>query len=331
MSDRPSSEVQAAYAAWRNGALVAPLAGRAQIELAGADRASFLHQLTTNHIKGLEAGHGCEAFLCNSQGKTIGHGYIYAGAESHVLDSAPGQAETLYKHLDRYLIREQVTLRDRSNEWGECVLAGPRAADTLRQLGCEPPIEDGRHVAAEVAGIAVSLRRWNYLAGDCWLLSLAAEQLPALIDALAGAGATRGDEVAVEIARHESGTPRFGDDLTNENLPQELSRDSSAISFVKGCYLGQETVARIDAHGHVNRLFAGLRFDGEELPARGASLLVDDKPVGQITSACWSLALDRPLAFAYLRRAFAKPGQLIQSPSGTAQVVSLPLAALAAS
>jgi folate-binding protein YgfZ len=114
--------------------------------------------------------------------------------------------------------------------------------------------------------------------------------------------------------------------MTAENLPQEIDRNPQAISFTKGCYLGQETVARIDALGHVNRMLRGVRFSCDSVPVAGTPLFSDspDRPVGQVTSSCWSPRLEAPLAMAFLRRGNHEPGTRLNSELGAAEVVQLP-------
>jgi folate-binding protein YgfZ len=130
---------------------------------------------------------------------------------------------------------------------------------------------------------------------------------------------------ALEALRIEHGFPLYGRDLTDKSLPQELARDDSAISFVKGCYLGQETVARIDALGHVNKLLVGVSFWGDQVPPDGMELTADGQMIGSVTSATYSPRLRRPLALAYVRHGFAKPGATLGSQWGNAEVVRLPL------
>src|SRR5262249_52381639 len=112
---------------------------------------------------------------------------------------------------------------------------------------------------------------------------------------------------------------------TDDNLPQEVGRDAQAISFTKGCYLGQETVARIDALGHVNQLLVGLRCDSSNLPSCGSALSVDGKSVGHVTSAVWSPTLHAALALGYVRRSHAKSRTKVLTSAGLAEVVSLPI------
>jgi folate-binding protein YgfZ len=127
------------------------------------------------------------------------------------------------------------------------------------------------------------------------------------------------------MARIEAGTPLFGQDITEKNLPQEVARDALAISFTKGCYLGQETVARIDALGHVNQTLCGLRFAGPDSPPPGTELTIDDKVVAHVTSAAFSPRLGGPLALGYVRRGHTLPGTAFTSSRGPASVVKLPL------
>jgi folate-binding protein YgfZ len=171
----------------------------------------------------------------------------------------------------------------------------------------------------------VLVKRVSFLTAPSYFLQARLGSLATIGGALAAAGAMPCGSEAVEMARLEAGTPLFGQDITDDNLPQEIGRDALAISFTKGCYLGQETVARIDALGHVNRLLAGLKFSGTSVPAPGLALRSCDKVVGHITSAAWSPKLGAPLALALVRRAQAKLGTTLASDAGSAEVVKLPL------
>jgi folate-binding protein YgfZ len=138
---------------------------------------------------------------------------------------------------------------------------------------------------------------------------------------LRGAGAIECGPAAIDAFRIEAGMPLYGRDITIENLPQEVNRNAQAISFTKGCYLGQETVARIDALGHVNRLLVGVRIAGKQVPSDGAELTIDGKAVGHVTSAAFSPRLGKAVALAYVRTTSAKPGTRLQSAAGEAEVV----------
>jgi folate-binding protein YgfZ len=119
--------------------------------------------------------------------------------------------------------------------------------------------------------------------------------------------------------------PSYGVDFNEENLPQEVGRDRQAISFTKGCYLGQETVARIDALGHVNLRLAGVRFFGSDVPASGTELTREGRSVGSVSSAAFSPKLEAPIALAMIRREAMSPGTRLESSSGACEVTALPI------
>lgn len=327
------TDTQLQFNAWQPGyeALVqraglADLGARTQIELTGKDRAAFLHNLCTNEVRKLSAGQGCEAFLTTVQGKTLGHVFVWMGPESTVLDTVPGQSETLLKHLDHYLVCEQVELADRTEAWHELLLAGPNSAALLSRLSAAP-VPAGRlaHVQTELAGKPVSIRRTDIAGPESYLISVSSRDVEVIRAALLAGGAEATSNEAFEAARIEQGFPLFGPDFSDKNLPQELARDPWAISFVKGCYLGQETVARIDALGHVNKTLVGLRFEGFEVPPVGAELTVDNQVVGQVTSATYSPKLAVPVALGFVKRGPNAIGSRLESNFGPVEVVALPL------
>ena len=315
------------YQALTSGAGVGDLTGRSRIALRGSDRTRFLHSFCTNDIQRLTPGMGCEAFLTNHQGKTVGHVYVFCSDDALLLDSVPGQAAAVITHLDRFVISDDVTFEDLTPATGELLVAGPQAGSVLaRIVPGELPTEPWQHREAEIAGTRVRLAKADFLLPESFLLTTPIGSIEALERALIEAGGVRCGFAAVEAMRIESGTPLFGSDITAENLPQEIGRDKQAISFTKGCYLGQETVARIDAMGHVNRLLVSVRIlDALAVPPPGTELTSGGKVAGQVTSAAWSPRLDQPLAFALVRRAQAAPGTRLDSACGTAEVVRLPL------
>jgi tRNA-modifying protein YgfZ len=316
----------AQYAALTEGVGIAELPGRTILAVTGADRTHILHSFSTNDIKKLNVGGGCEAFITSSQGKTLGHVLIFCEANQHVMDTAPGQAATLLAHFDRYVITEDVQLTDRSSELVELLIAGPKAAELLHGVsGSKPPVELLAHTSATIAGRAIVLRRVEHSGPNAYFVQATAGDATAIAVALTDAGAVRCGPPAVESGRLEAGIPLFGLDITPDNLPQEVARDAQAISFTKGCYLGQETVARIDALGHVNRLRVGLKLEGKEIPPSGTILLAGEQQVGHISSAAWSPRLNAPLAMGYVRRQHAKNGSVLAWSAGMAEVIALPL------
>jgi folate-binding protein YgfZ len=296
------------------------------IEVTGADRASFLHSFTTNDVKKLPAGRGCEAFVTSPQGKTLGHVLILNRGPSLLLCGAPGQATTLISHFTRYIISEDLTLRDLCNAWTALLVAGPQAAAVLRAAtGSNPPADSLALADISISQSSAILFRTEYAGAASSMLLLEAGAATSAIAACESEGAIRCGDGAVEMARVEAGVPLFGRDITDDNLPQEIGRDKQAISFQKGCYLGQETVARIDALGHVNRQLVGLKFDSATVPPAGLTLAADGKEVGHVTSAVWSPKLAAPLAIGLVRRQQAKAGTRLASSHGEAVIVQLPV------
>jgi len=290
------------YQALRAGQSIIELTGWSSISISGNDRQAFVHNFCTNDIKRLTPGTSCEAFFTNVKGRTIGHGLIGCRDEELVFIGPPQQGTRIIEHLDRYIMREDVQLTDTTTS--RCYL--------FLMSGETAPLN----------GLP-----WNLLgnrAGE--IIETSSEQLPALVSHYREQGWTPVGDEAFTAARIEAGFPLFGIDFNEENLPQEIGRDQQAISFTKGCYLGQETVARIDALGHVNQQIVGIRFYGADLPDSGTDLTLNGKPVGRVTSSTFSPQLGRPLALAMIRREANTPGTRLQSPAGECEVVVLPLA-----
>ena len=320
------SEYQAQYEALTNQCGYVQLSGRTQIEMTGADAVSFLNNLCTNDIKRLEPGTGCEAYLTTVQGKVLAHIFVFRTPNSLVIDTAPDQSETLLTHLDRYIITEDVTLADRTDQWAEILVAGPHAEQCLKSLGMtESLAEVSHHQQFQVGSTQAWARRVPFLQGFAAVIVIDSDSADALAKAIGEAGAVECANDVFHVVRIESGFPWFPLDISTDNLPQEVGRDEQAISFTKGCYLGQETVARLDALGHVNRMLTGVRLDGHEIPAAGGELLQQDKSVGRITSATFSPALDCTLALAYVRCSVIESPTPLKLESRSAEVVSLPL------
>jgi folate-binding protein YgfZ len=323
-----SSEFLVQHAALTSGTGLADLSGRTQLEIRGSDRVQLLNNFSTNDIKRLLPGHGCEAFITSPQGKTLSHVLVFCEPDRLLLDTSPGQAAMLIAHFDKYVISEDVQFVDRTQVQGEMLVAGAQSLRVLAELiGAELPVEMLASAKARVAGREVAIRRVEYAGPASVFVQTAPEDLNAVRDALLGLGAVNCGNEAVEAARLEAGFPLFGRDITEDNLPQEVGRDARAISFTKGCYLGQETVARIDALGHVNRSLVGLKFDSMEVPAAGTAVLSANKAAGQVTSSAWSGILNAPLAMAYVRRNQAAVGSRLSSAIGGAEVVALPVTA----
>jgi tRNA-modifying protein YgfZ len=289
------------YEALRSGYAVVELTGWSSTSVAGADRQAFLHNFCTNDVKQLKPGESCEAFFTNVKGKIIGHGVISCRENEFVILGAPGQAPRLIEHLDRYVIREDVKLSDSTRERSYLLVGrdvnDPNSSITWNILGT---------AAERIVELKTSDARES-------VAKLCNEKCIVASDAF-------------NAARIEAGFPLFGIDFDEDNFPQEIGRDMQAINFNKGCYLGQETVARIDALGHVNQRLVGVRFFGSEIPPAGTEVSRDNTKVGSLTSAIYSPLLQVPLALAMVRREANSPGSQLESSAGRCEVVTLPLA-----
>jgi tRNA-modifying protein YgfZ len=319
---KPESALLDEYAALTHGAGVADLP-RSLVALRGRDRATLLHKFCTQDVLGKQPGEGGEAFICNVQGKIVAYVYFFVGDDEILLDSAPGQGEAIIRHLDRYVITEDVTFHDRSAERGVVLLAGPQAAGWLPELapyGHAPwPLAD----ATTDGELDVAVRRAPLAGNDGYFLETARESAGRVCDHFAALGARLCSAAAVEMVRLEAAAPLYGVDITVENLPQEVQRDAVAINFRKGCYLGQETVARIDALGHVNKLWTPVKFPPAAELAPGSDLTAGEKVVGRVTSAAWSPRHGGPLALAYVRREHTTPGTPLACGAATGEVLPM--------
>ncbi len=318
----PELALVEAYTRALRGAAVVELPGMTEIHFTGADRGRFLHNLCTNDVLRLEPGRGCEAFVTNVQGKTIGHGLVFCESDRLAYVSSAGQASVLMPHWDRYLITEDVQLVDRSPELCHWLVLGPDAAmvvqratqaDGLAAQGMRPL--DHRTVHGESSDAQV--RFTPMLAAQAYLLAGSAGDRKFWRERMVAAGAEAAPVELFQMARLEACWPWFGWDITDRNLPQEVDRDALAISFRKGCYLGQETVARIDALGHVNRLLTRLESSDTLTPAPGTPLLLDGQTVGQVTSSAFSPSRGKGLVLAYVRCSARTPGLVLVTPEGS--------------
>jgi len=302
----PADEYRAATTA----AALFDLTGRTHIELTGGDRATFLHNFCSNDIKKLAAGQGCEAFVTNIKGRVLGHVFVFATETSLWLDADPGCGNDLVAHLDKYLIVEDVEIHHRSDELEELLCVGPEAGGLLGELlNIDAAGMPAYGVArAEVDGHPVQIRRTPWTGHPEWALVAPVVALPGLWDQLTGSGCQPAGALAFDALRIEAGTPRYGIDISEDNIAQEANRTERAISFTKGCYLGQEPIARLDALGHVNKLLCVLQVDSDQIPPAGATVMDDaGNEIGRVTSAALSPGAGQAVALAIVKASHAKP------------------------
>jgi tRNA-modifying protein YgfZ len=316
-------------------AVLFDVSDRGKLEVSGPDAAKFLHNMCTNDVVNLASGAGREALLTTGQAKIVAHVFIYHAHKGDFwLDAGPGMGEAVYKHLDHFHVAEQFELADRTQEWAQFHLAGPKATEVLgRALGEEPPaLLELEHVMRSVGSkISMPIRRHDALGLLGYDLLCPRDQVGVACHALVTAGAAPADMETYHVLRVEAGMPLFGVDIDASNLPQEVGRMEQTVSFTKGCYIGQETVARIRTYGHVNRTLVGLKLGSDKVVAAGAKLVRDGAEVGHVTSSVLSPQLGRAIALAYVRRGSQEPGTALaveaEGNRWTAEVVSLPFGA----
>jgi folate-binding protein YgfZ len=308
-------ELDAQYRQLREECGLLDRSGRGKLLVSGPDAAEYLQGQLTNDVEALEVGDGQYAALLDRKGHMQADMRVLrAGDEEIWIDTEPEAIAAARRHLEMYSIGREVKVGDVSDERAILSLIGPRSAE----IAGTAPLPVNACEAGALAGIEL------LAAGTRWGIDLIAGAAEAgrLREALLAAGAVEVSAEAVEILRVESGVPRFGAEMGTATMPAEAGIVEDAVSFTKGCYIGQETVARLHYKGRPNRHLRGLRLSA---PAEtGAALRLGEKEVGQLGGAVVSPALG-PLGLAILRRE-AEPGtELAVGEDGvTARVVDLP-------
>ena len=302
---------------------------RGKIEVTGRDRVSFLQAMLSSDVKALQPGQGSPAALLDVHGKIVALLVVHALSDRLVLELDRRLVGPTLEALDRYLISEKVELEDASDRAGLLTVAGPTARKMLEEvLGRTlPDLPVHHHVKAAGAGEGARVVRNEESGEEGYDLWADPEDLPRLWERLRACGAEPVGREAWNILRVEAGVVWHGVDVDASTLLLEASLPG-AYSLDKGCYLGQEVVARITYRGHVNRRVVGFRFPDRRVPERGARVVVAGKDVGWITSAVVSPVLGSGLALGQLRREHWEPGSRVEvtGPEGTltAEVSTLP-------
>lgn len=273
------------------------------IHILGADAEKVINNLCTNDIKKLAVGACCEAFITNVRGWCVEHGFVVKLMNEIWLIGQFGNSTALGSHVDRYIIREDAKITDVSASKCVFLLSEQEADLVASHLGLTSlSPKNGSVLSAEFASRNVTAVSVQLLtASDVLLVCDKSERL-AIIDAIATAGISLSESEEFEKRRIASFWPLAGREILEKSIPQELDRDQTAISFTKGCYLGQETIARLDAIGQVQKKLCLVRIDSLDPPEPGSPLLKGDQQVGQITSASLDPLGNYVLALAYLRR-----------------------------
>ncbi len=269
--------------------------GRTRLKVTGSDRVAFLHGQCTNDIQRLRTGESCYAAFLNAKGKMRGDAYIVCLDDAFLLDASDG----LQASLEKFIITEDVTIEDVSRQWRSyLVLEGhaPSWPNATSRADATERVPPSAVTFAHPLGTGI----------------LSREPLPVTLDA-----------EALEVLRIEAGVPKWGVDMDENTIPVEAGLEKRTISYEKGCYIGQETIARIKTYGHVNRHLVQLSVTGDQLPARGEKILAGDKEIGQVTSAAYSNRLGKIIALGYVRREFATAGTQLMIGQQPAEVLKI--------
>ena len=322
----------AGYEAARRRAAVVDRTSLGRIVLSGKDRASYLQGLLTNDVVALKAGQGCYAAYLTAQGRMIADLHVYELGDVMLATLAGDVKDTVLAKLDQFIFTEDVQLGDVTGTFAQIAVVGPDAAqmaatvlggvtaDVLRAL-----VEHG-NLRTEWAGGAAIVVRVTDTGEPGYDVFVDRQQADALTSSLADAGAVEIDAATADAVRIEDGVAVFHRDMDEDTIPLEAGIESRAISFSKGCYVGQEVVIRVlhRGHGRVARKLVGLSIEGADAPAAGATIRSGEREIGGVTSSTVSPALRRPIALGYVHRDFVAPGTKVTVGDASAEVTALP-------
>jgi len=302
---------------------------RGKVEATGRDRVSFLQGMLSNDVKGLTPGQGCPATFLDAHGKIVSLLLAHALPDRLVLEMDRALVAPTLAALDRFLISERVEFEDVSAREGIVTLAGPAARKTVEKVleQAIPDLSVYHHATVVWDGLDLRVVRGEETGEEGYDLWGSPDGLQRLWERAIASGARPVGRDAWNILRVEAGVVWHGVDVDASTLIMEAPLEQ-AFSLTKGCYIGQEVIARVTYRGHVNRKIVGLVFPDARIPASGAGIVVGGKEVGRITSAIVSPSLSRGLALAFLRREHWEPGTKVEvvGEAGplTAEVAALP-------
>jgi aminomethyltransferase len=307
--------------ALRTGSGLFDASARGVVRVTGPDRVSFLQGMVTQDVEGLPLASVADAALLTPKGAMVADARVVRRANDLLLLTEPGYGPVVLGALEKYLISEDAELADATAGFGQLSLVGPEAdALATRVLGLRAPAGAAARPFEASGYTGWVLPQGLLLPGVDLLLPV--EALGTVFERLLEAGATPVGFAALEVLRVERGTPRFGADMDEKTIPLEANLQR-AIHFQKGCYIGQEVIARATFRGHVNRHLVGLRFAGP-VPAPRTELFTGERRVGWVTSAVDSPRLG-PIGLGYAHRDVEQPGTELTLAGGTAKATIAPL------
>jgi folate-binding protein YgfZ len=304
-------DAAAEYRALREHAGLVDLPWVGRLHVTGGDRVTFLQGMLSNDVAKLAVGAGCPALLLTEQGKAVADMLVLAAEESTELVGVATSLAAAQTALERFIVADDVEIGVASATERTFALLGPDAAGVLQRLGtATTPAATCGHVRTDVGGARVELVRVATPGAGGFLCRVPTQVAEWWERCASVGGAVPVGYEAAEVLRIESGLPWHGRDVTTDTLALEAPYDA-AISFRKGCYLGQEVMERVTARGHVNRKLVGVEIAGDVVPTAGTRLFADGKDVGWLTSAAWSWRGARVIGLAYVRREHLAPGSTL--------------------
>ncbi len=287
---------ESGYQALRNSAGWIDLSGRGKIRATGEDRKRLLHAMTTNQVEKLNTGEGVYAFFLNAQGRILGDVNVFCLADQLLLDTEPEARQRVFEHLDKFIIADDVTLEDITDHLATIAVEGPEMAEVLQSIGVPVPENE------------FSIERWgnrliarvSSTGSEGVFIFLPVDEKAELVALLEKAEVPEADAEAADAVRLENQRPRYGSDFDDTLIPQE-TQQMQAISFTKGCYLGQEIVERVRSRGNLNKMLVPMVIETEDPIDPATRVFLEDKDIGRITSSAYSPADQKTHAFGVLR------------------------------
>jgi folate-binding protein YgfZ len=314
------------------GAGVFDLSSRGRVEVSGGEAVQFLNGMLTNDVAKLEDGAWMDAAFPNPQGRLLASVRVLRRGGSFLFDTEAATYERVLKYLERYTLAGDFRVRDLTNETAMLTVQGARACEIVRSaLGDETlSVERGRASAVRFRDADVTLLRATHTAEDGVDLLVGAADAQKLWDALTEARARPAGFDALEVLRVEAGLPRYGVDASETNVVLEVVDEAGAVSYTKGCYTGQEIIARIHWRGHVAKRLAGIIFARDAEPPADSTVrsCAEGREVGRITSSVFSPRLGRPVALAVIRYDSLAPGTELKVFSGEEELCAAHVAEL---
>ncbi|MDH4187297.1 MAG: aminomethyltransferase family protein [Nitrospira sp.] len=303
------------YRAVRQAVGLSDLSHRGKIRITGDDRVKWLQSLISNDILPLQPGQGRYSSFLTHKGKMLAYFRVYVLTDSLWVEDVGEVGDATFLALKKFLLYgTKAKMENCAESWGLLLVSGPKACETVSAaFGVEmSDLAPVNAVAAQIGGQASFLLRTEETGETDIEILLPADALSTAWERLMEAGAAYGIKAvggqAREALRIESGLPKAGPDLNEEIVPPEANLEGKAFSLNKGCYPGQEVVARMDTYGNVRRHLVGLVVKGTTIPPRGAKLFSGDREVGWVSSATQSPQLKAPIALAFPLRDFSPPG-----------------------